>query len=253
LRVAGIIAPRGDPRVSRRGTLWLGWTLALLAMAGFARLGVWQYGRMLEKQALLANAAKILADRHVRPLDVDPMPATPAWVEQDGRVEADTLFLDNQQRNGRQGVHMYCVLDVGNASGGGHRLVDMGWLPLPGNRKLPDVACPAGTLHVRGLLTDPPSSGIAMGPPLQSVGTRRWLMTRVDTAAIHAATHYAMWNAVVRLDPKLPVGYERDLDVLPNTLPPERHLGYAFQWWALSLAVFVTALVLTFRKRKTPR
>jgi len=53
---------------------------------------------------------------------------------------------------------------------------------------------------------------------------------------------------VVRLDPKLPGGYARDLDILPNTLPPERHLGYAVQWWALSIAVLVTALVLTFRK-----
>ncbi|HKN77649.1 MAG TPA: SURF1 family protein, partial [Lysobacter sp.] len=51
-----------------------------------------------------------------------------------------------------------------------------------------------------------------------------------------------------RLDPKLPGGYARDLDILPNTLPPERHLGYAVQWWALSIAVLVTALVLTFRK-----
>jgi len=54
----------------------------------------------------------------------------------------------------------------------------------------------------------------------------------------------------VRLDPALEIGWARDLDVLPNTLPPERHLGYAVQWWALALAVLVTALVLTFRKKK---
>ena len=34
---------------------------------------------------------------------------------------------------------------------------------------------------------------------------------------------------VLRLDPRQPLGYARDLDVLPNTLPPERHLGYAVQ------------------------
>jgi cytochrome oxidase assembly protein ShyY1 len=50
------------------------------------------------------------------------------------------------------------------------------------------------------------------------------------------------------LDPAIPLGYARDLDVLPNTLPPERHLGYAVQWFGLALAVLVTALVLTFRK-----
>ena len=46
-----------------------------------------------------------------------------------------------------------------------------------------------------------------------------------------------------------PLGFARDLDVLPNTLPPERHLGYAVQWFALALAVLVTALVLTLPQR----
>ena len=36
--------------------------------------------------------------------------------------------------------------------------------------------------------------------------------------------------------------------VLPNTLSPSRHLGYAVQWFALAAAVFATATVLTFRK-----
>ncbi|MDN5783013.1 MAG: SURF1 family protein, partial [Luteimonas sp.] len=55
---------------------------------------------------------------------------------------------------------------------------------------------------------------------------------------------------VLKLDPAAPLGYARDLDVLPNTLPPERHLGYAVQWFALAAAVLVIALLLTFRKRK---
>ena len=40
---------------------------------------------------------------------------------------------------------------------------------------------------------------------------------------------------VLQLDPALPLGYARDLDMLPNTLPPERHLGYAVQWFGLAL------------------
>jgi cytochrome oxidase assembly protein ShyY1 len=53
---------------------------------------------------------------------------------------------------------------------------------------------------------------------------------------------------VLKLDPALPLGYARDLDILPNTMPPERHLGYAVQWFGLALTVLITALVLTFRK-----
>ena len=45
---------------------------------------------------------------------------------------------------------------------------------------------------------------------------------------------------------------ERDLEILPNTLTPERHLGYAVQWFGLALAVLAVALVLTLRARKRP-
>ncbi len=58
---------------------------------------------------------------------------------------------------------------------------------------------------------------------------------------------------VLKLDPDLPLGYARDLDILPNTLPPERHIGYAVQWFGLAGAVFVTALVLTWRSRRGAR
>ena len=55
---------------------------------------------------------------------------------------------------------------------------------------------------------------------------------------------------ILRLDPALPLGYARDLELLPNTLPPDRHLGYAVQWFALAAAVLVIALVLTVRRRR---
>ncbi|PWB20687.1 hypothetical protein DCO49_18130, partial [Stenotrophomonas sp. SPM] len=61
----------------------------------------------------------------------------------------------------------------------------------------------------------------------------------------------ALPDRVLRLDPALPFGDARDLDLLPNTLPPQRHLGYAVQWFGLALTVLVVALVLE-RRRKRP-
>jgi cytochrome oxidase assembly protein ShyY1 len=65
---------------------------------------------------------------------------------------------------------------------------------------------------------------------------------------------------VLRLDPASGKGDagvmlapgERDLDILPNTITPERHLGYAVQWFGLALTVLVIAIVLTVRARKRP-
>jgi len=229
--------------VTRTKTLWFGWTLALLAMAGFARLGFWQYGRMHEKQAMLAEADRVLAEKRTTALGDDREGLH--WVEGDADIDPRTLLLDNQIREGRPGVHVYCIATTGTQ----HRLVDLGWVPMNGDRSVPDtVVCPRGSLHVRGLLTPPPSMGLRLGPAMQQTTPSRWLMTRVDADAISKALATTVPPRVVRLDPKLPGGYARDLDILPNTLPPERHLGYAVQWWALSIAVLVTALVLTFRK-----
>jgi surfeit locus 1 family protein len=244
---ARIIAPRGEPGVTRRGTLWFGWTLALLAMAGFARLGFWQYARMHEKQGLLAQVDRALHDRRAMPLASDAAGAM-AWVEGDATIDPRTLLLDNQLRDGRPGVHVYCIARAGDAI----RLVDFGWVAVKPDRTMPDVACPAGPVRVQGLSTALPSAGLRVGAPLQQIGPDRWLMVRADADAVRDALHVDIPPRVVRLDPALKIGWTRDLDILPNTLPPERHLGYAVQWWALSLAVFITALVLTFRKKKRP-
>ena len=40
------------------------------------------------------------------------------------------------------------------------------------------------------------------------------------------------------------------MDLLPNTLPPQRHLSYAVQWFGLALTVLVVALVLERRRRR---
>jgi cytochrome oxidase assembly protein ShyY1 len=55
---------------------------------------------------------------------------------------------------------------------------------------------------------------------------------------------------VLRLDPAVPLGHARDLDALPNTLPPERHRGYAVQWFGLAFATVVATVLLSLRRRQ---
>ena len=224
--------------------LWLGWTLALLVAAGFARLGFWQLARMHEKEAMLDRGKAVLRDRTPMPLADAETPMV--WVEGSGTFERPVLLLDNQIREERAGVSVYCILHVGVAN---DRLVDLGWLPIAADRTMPDVQCPTGKHVVRGLLTLPPSTGLQMGRSVLFLKNSTFLMTRVDVDSIIDATYARIPPVVLRLDPSMKgIGYARDLDVLPNTLPPSRHLGYAVQWFALAAAVLATAGVLTFRK-----
>lgn len=227
-----------------------GWTLAIALIAVFASLGAWQLRRGVEKQGMLDAAARITDVRAARPLAAAAAPEHARgydWAEGSGRFAArGPLWLDNQQRDGRVGVRAYRIFQP---DAGAPLLVDLGWLPLAGDRVMPAIALPPGRVELRGLLAPPPSTGIALGSGLARSGDG-WLLTRIDLAAIAAATDLPepLAPRVLRLDPALPLGYERDLELLANTLPPAKHRGYALQWFGLALAVLVTALILTFRR-----
>lgn len=238
-------------RVSARHTRLLGWTLALLAIALFAALGRWQLGRMDQKQAMLDQVAATLEQRQPLPLSAAADPARARdfdWAQGEGRfLPAPAVLLDNQQREGRPGVRVYRAFAP---TGGAPLLVELGWLPLPGDRTMPQPEPIEGRQRIRGLLAPPPSAGMAKGLSA-ATAAGDVLAVRLDSPGLPALLGLdALPPRVLKLDPALPLGHARDLDVLPNTLPPQKHLGYAVQWFGLAAAVLVTALVLTFRFRR---
>lgn len=235
---------------TRRMPLWLGWSLALLVAAGFARLGTWQLARMHEKEALLASVHAVLAQRVPQPLSIASDPARVRdfdWVAGRGRfADAPAVLLDNQSRDERPGVRAYRLFVP---ESGAPMLVELGWLPLSGDRAMPQVAPIKGDAEVRGLLLAPPSPGL-VAATANRTPKGEILATALDAPGLPALLgDEKLPPRVLRLDPAMKdIGYARDLDVLPNTLPPSRHLGYAVQWFALAIAVLATAAVLTFRK-----
>ena len=242
----------------RRHPVFL-WLFALAAFALFARLGLWQLDRRHEKQGMLDAVAKVLADRtplaladHVGdalPSDDGKVAGQYAWVAGQGTfLDRPPLLLDNQQRDGQVGVRAYRAFLPDGARL--PVLVELGWRPLPGDRTMPATPRPSGAVMLEGLLLPPPSAGLAatlIAP--QPDGTL--LATALHLPDVAAAMGLpALAPRVLRPDPALPIGYARDLDILPNTLPPEKHLGYAVQWFGLAGAVLVTTLLLAWRARR---
>ena len=253
--------------MTRRGNLLLGWALALLGIALFARLGLWQLERMHEKRAMLDAVESVVRERQPVSLDraADAADARKyAWAAGSGHFAAlPPILLDNQSRNERPGVRVFRVFEPDD---GAPLLVELGWLPVPGDRRMPAVPMPAGVANVAGLLAPPPSAGLAKGTPVAiceglpcgSGASREALLAiALDLPELAGTLHLPpLAPRILKLDPAQPLpatpAYARDLDILPNTLPPERHLGYAVQWFGLATTVLVIALLLTFRKRKTP-
>jgi cytochrome oxidase assembly protein ShyY1 len=227
----------------RRALLW---TAVVALCVLFVSAGLWQSGRAVQKQALLDVSARVLAERRPAPLD-DALSAMPAWVAVQGRfADAPALRLDNQRRGARVGVQVYRLFDVEN----GVRLwVDIGWRALPADRAVPaESAPPSGPMRIEGLLVPPPSAGLALGAASSPLPDGGRLALRLEPAVLREAGA-SIDTAVLRLDPAIAIGHERDLDLLANTLSPDKHRGYALQWFGFAAGLFVLSLYLQFRRR----
>jgi len=138
--------------VKRRVLLAL---FGLCLVLGFSALGNWQWGRGLEKQAMLDAAVAARAEAPW-PLSAADTASGVNRAAGGGRfLDTPPLWLDNQRRGPRVGVRLYCAFQPHSGTA---LLVDLGWLPLPGDRTLPREACPTGPADLAGLLAPPPAA-----------------------------------------------------------------------------------------------
>lgn len=230
-----------------------GWFVAaLLAFSAFAALGTWQLQRGLGKRDRLEQQAA--AERAAQPLPLAPLlgapgdPGAVTDVSGEGRY-LRLLLLDHQQRAGRVGVRVYGVAEVEGAAP--RLLVDLGWLPLPADRQPPTLPPLEGTRALRGLLAPWPGQGLrlAENPWPEDPGSVP-LLTYLDRTELQRRLAMPLDARVLRLAPALDYGWARDAELLPNTLPPQRHYGYAVQWYALAAAVAVLYFVLRRRAQR---
>jgi len=215
----------------------------------FVWLGTWQLHRAEEKQAALAHMQQRGAEPPVALPDrlADPV----AWryrpVEVQGRYDpAFQILLDNQVLDGRVG---YRVLTPLRRPGRAEAvLVDRGWVPASADRSvLPQVSVDGGLRYVRGTLYVPYGEGFRLGDVSdEAVGWPRRVQY-LDFDAFSRMLPYPVAPYLVRLDPAAADGFERRWPTTPFS--PDRHLGYAVQWFALAAAVLVLYLGYHLRRR----
>lgn len=223
---------------------------ATAAFALFASLGTWQVQRAAEREA---EVDAIAAAEEQPPLPLpenDVIPAL-AWqfVAIEGQYRPERQFLlDNRTLDGETG---FVVLTPFRLDDGRLVLVDRGWVPADGREpagtiRLPAAAESVSTLVGRLWLAE---SGFSIGPALAATGND-WprKTTRVDYKALGDALGDELVPAIVRLEADVP-GRLRPRPVEP-AFGPERHIGYAFQWYALAATVLIVTAALLVRTRR---
>ncbi len=218
-----------------------------LVVSCFVGLGLWQYRRGEQKAAWEANYGHRVA--------AAPVSLVAALDEDDWRYvrvrlqghfdNAHTLLLDNQLRDGRPGV--FVMTPFVPHDGGEAVLVNRGWLAWTGGRERLPSPPPATGTTVTGLLYPWPGPALQMGTAASTDGWPR-LVNYLDAAQL------AAWFDT----PLAPVAVFQQSaadDLLRDWAPafrttPQRHLGYAIQWWAMALAVMVIFVVVNSRRER---
>lgn len=222
--------------------------LAAVLVALTAGLGAWQLQRAAEKQQLFDQFDAAQQDRegaHVADgRTAEYPPFTP--LQADGRFDsAHQVLLDAMLHEGRAG---YQVLTPLLRSDGPAILVNRGWLPAdPQRGTLPELAVDTGYRQLRGYLGSLPRPALRLEAPTPSAGAdwpRVLLYPRREQ--LEQMLGYAVLDLVLLQAEDQPDGFLRQWR--PQVLPPERHLGYAAQWFGLCLALIVIYLAVNFRR-----
>ena len=218
-------------------------TLAMLPLLALLLwLGQWQWDRAAEKQTLLDRwAGQALLAPVALPTAPDGNTTATAQflrVFASGAYLPDSqVLLDNQTHGGKAGYRVLTPLLLADGSA---LMVDRGWVALPGNARdrLPNVAVSSANRRVQGRLDHFRQAALreSTGPLLAVRDNRPRVMNYPDSAAVSAAIGRPVYPLVLLLDGTEPDGFVRE-DAPTLSFGPERHVGYAIQWWALAVTL----------------
>lgn len=223
-------------------------TVSVLALLPtFLFLGWWQLQRAEEKRQLqaqydaLARDEPVWVSRHPESAEALRFRKVRARGEYEPRFQ---ILLDNRVHQGQAGYHVLTPLRI---EGSDMRvLVNRGWVPLGESRdRPPRIETPGGVVEVVGVATLPSELPLKLiAPP--GAGSWQPVWPYLEMASYRAATGFPVQPVVVLLDPQNPAGgFERHWTRLDAGIAV--HHGYAFQWFALALALLAVYVYLGVR------
>lgn len=218
--------------------------LALFGVVLTFFLGQWQIGRADYKQGLQLRQDALGREPAVR-IDGALLAANDVMLRKvEVRGEFDpryTVFVDNRLYQHRPGYHVATPLRIAGSQR--YVLVNRGWVPANPDRSMPVIKTPEGEQLVKGTAVGYSerfielSTKVAEGNVWQNLVLERY----------HQATRLDLQPFLIQQDSTADDGIRREWsrpDLGRNT-----HLAYAFQWYALSLAMLIYYLVTHVKRR----
>mgnify|MGYP006277879921 CR=1 FL=1 len=211
-------------------------------------LGQWQMGRAEYKQMLQERQDTLAREPAVR-VGVETITAEDVQLRQ-VEVKGEflpqyTVFLDNRIFRHQPGYHVATPLRI--AGSNIHVLVNRGWVAASQDRNIPKVDTPKGEVLVRG--TAMPYSDRFMELSTKVAEGNVWQNLVLER--FRQATKLELQPFLIQQENDTDDGLAREWarpDLGRNT-----HLAYAFQWFALSVAILIYYLVTHVRRSALPQ
>jgi surfeit locus 1 family protein len=213
-------------------------------------LGIWQLNRAEEKRQLIKlkeqrQVTQVLAlsatlQESTETLLYKPIQAVGNYVSK------QQYLLDNQVSQGKAGYFVMTPFRLKNENKA--VLVNRGWLPLGKNRgDLPEINVDTKEITLTGRINRFPSVGLKLAGA--EIPSNSWpsLVQVIDSVVLSKQLAYPLFDFQVELDKQSANGFTREWQT-PQTMTPEKHLGYAVQWFLLALTLTVLFVKYGFKK-----
>ncbi|HEY9042418.1 MAG TPA: SURF1 family protein [Rheinheimera sp.] len=218
--------------------LWL--VLTLTAFAILINLSWWQLNRAAEKAEYLQRLQQLQENGALEPAQLqtlDPASFDGAPLAGQATWLAPYIWLlDNQIVNGKTGYDV--IVPVQAAGLTQPLLVNLGWLSGTSSRDvLPEPDIPA-TFTLDGLVRADVSGLMLLGQNVEDTGKWPMRIQQVDYTELSVLSDLTLYPALVyQLSGSLYTPHYKAV-----VLPPQKHRGYALQWFLLAVAVLGVAL-----------
>lgn len=225
---------------------WMMCVLSFIVVSLFVRLGFWQLERAAQKQAML-NAESTMAHKEIFQWNENQaLPEQYQRIEINGHFLSHVFLLDNQHQQHQFGFDVLSPLVLGNGS---IILVDRGWIAGDNTRRtFPKITSPSGALHIQGSVYYPSNKQWVLGPSVEKKGNELTILEQLDSKIPSQLLQKNVYPFIIRLDEKANFGFVRNWPIV--SMPAERHIAYAWQWFAMALVVFIIFIALNLKKNE---
>lgn len=224
-------------------TFTFNWKIVAVSLAFFPvliGLGLWQLDRAEQKRELLSAEEQ---QKSLPPLPIESVIATTNTLDLQHRQVVATgnvdttkvFFLDNRTFSGRVGYEAIVLMAV---DGVGTLLVNLGWIAAPASRDmLPSIEIP-GAMSVRGSLWKPTENRMIRQLENSTGWPKR--IQLINLQSVSALLERPVIDYVLRIDRDDPHALSVNWTVA--NVSPQKHIGYAVQWFTMALALAVAVL-----------